>query len=46
MSSGFFDSPNHLAPPQTTLSPLEHGGFVLRSPEKLLPYARCVGEWV
>ncbi len=46
MASGFFDNPTHLAPPRTALSPLGNGGFVLRSPEKLQPYGRCLGEWL
>ncbi len=46
MNRGFLDNPQSLAPPRTLKTPLPGGGFVLRSPETLQPYARCVGEWV
>ncbi|NDY90201.1 feruloyl-CoA synthase [Ideonella livida] len=42
----FFDDPAALAPPQVLKQPLSDGSFVLRSPEALQPYARCVGEWL
>ncbi len=46
MASGFFTDPALLAP--RAVLKLERGGgaFVLRSPEPLLPYARCVGDWL
>lgn len=40
------DDPGLLAPPATLRTDLPGGGFVLRSPEPLRPYARCVGEWL
>ncbi len=46
MSGRFFDNPRLLAPRQTVKTPLPGGGFVLRSPEPLQPYARCVGDWL
>ena len=42
----FFSDPRMLAPRQTVKTALPGGGFVLRSPEALAPYARCVGEWL
>jgi feruloyl-CoA synthase len=44
--SHFFDDPHLLAPRRVVQSPLADGGFVLRSPEPLAPYARCVGDWL
>jgi feruloyl-CoA synthase len=41
-----YDDPQMLAPPATTRTELPGGGFVLRSPVPLQPYARCVGEWL
>ena len=35
-----------LAPARVEYEPGEDGGFVLRCPEPLQPYARCVGEWL
>ena len=35
-----------MAPPRAVRVPLDDGCFVLRSPETLKPYARCVGEWL
>ena len=46
MSGNFFDDPAMLAPPRVIRQPREGGGFVLRSPEPLQPYARCIGEWL
>jgi feruloyl-CoA synthase len=46
MAAPFFDDPRMLAPPRVQRSELPGGGFVLRSPEPLAPYARCVGEWL
>jgi feruloyl-CoA synthase len=44
--SDFFDNPRLLAPPRADKLVLAGGGFVLRSPEPLAPYARCVGDWL
>jgi len=41
-----FDDPRSLAPPRTVRVVFDDGSFVLRSPEPLKPYARCVGEWL
>ena len=46
MALDFFDDPRMLAPRRTEKVALEGGGFVLRNPEPLQPYARCVGEWL
>jgi feruloyl-CoA synthase len=49
MESGmpaFFDDPAQLAPPRTVRLQFDGGAFVLRSPEPLKPYARCIGEWL
>jgi feruloyl-CoA synthase len=46
MSLRFFDNPQLLAPPRVERFDLGAGAFVLRSPEALAPYARCVGEWL
>ena len=35
-----------LAPPRAVRTELGGGAFVLRSPEPLRPYARCIGEWL
>ncbi|WP_240788535.1 feruloyl-CoA synthase [Ramlibacter henchirensis] len=35
-----------MAPPRAVRVPLDDGCFVLRSPEALKPYARCIGEWI
>ncbi|MFZ5544395.1 MAG: feruloyl-CoA synthase [Pseudomonadota bacterium] len=43
---GLLDQPDLLAPPRVLREPLAGGGFVLRSPEPLKPYARCIGEWL
>ena len=42
----FFSDPRMLAPRRTEKADLPGGGFVLRCPEPLAPYARCVGEWL
>jgi feruloyl-CoA synthase len=42
----FFDDPGMLAPPRTVRIDRDDGSIILRSPEPLQPYARCVGEWV
>jgi feruloyl-CoA synthase len=41
-----FDDPRWLAPPRTVRVGFDDGSFVLRSPQPLKPYARCVGEWL
>jgi feruloyl-CoA synthase len=43
---GMFEDPLLLAPPRTVRVRFDDGSFVLRSPEPLKPYARCVGEWL
>jgi feruloyl-CoA synthase len=35
-----------LAPPRVTLESRRDGGFVLRNPDALQPFARCIGEWL
>ena len=42
----FFDDAQMLAPPRTVRVAFDDGSFVLRSPEPLQPYARCIGEWL
>jgi feruloyl-CoA synthase len=44
--ASLFDNPALLAPALTLRSDLPDGSIVLRSPQPLLPYARCIGEWV
>jgi feruloyl-CoA synthase len=46
MSSSWLDDPHWLAPPRTVRIGFDDGSFVLRSPEPLRPYARCIGEWL
>ena len=46
MSGDFFDDPRWLAPPRAVRVGFDDGSFVLRSPEPLKPYARCIGEWL
>lgn len=46
MNASFFDDPALLAPPRTVRTALPGGGFVLSSPDRLAPYARCIGEWL
>jgi len=40
------DDPQWLAPPRTVRVGFDDGSFVLRSPEPLKPYARCIGDWL
>lgn len=40
------DEPGLLAPRAVLRTDLPGGGFVLRSPQALAPYARCVGDWL
>jgi feruloyl-CoA synthase len=35
-----------LAPAEVIFEPRDNGEFVLRSPQALQPYARCIGEWL
>jgi feruloyl-CoA synthase len=42
----FLNDPEVLAPPRTARECLADGSVVLRSPEALQPYARCIGEWL
>ena len=46
MARSFFDDPAMLAPPRTVQVRFDGGAYVLRSPEPLKPYARCIGEWL
>jgi feruloyl-CoA synthase len=46
MSAAFFDDPAQLAPRRTERINLGGGAYLLRHPEPLQPYARCVGEWI
>ena len=45
-SPGFFSDPRMLAPRRTEKVDLGGGSFLLRCPEPLAPYARCIGEWL
>jgi feruloyl-CoA synthase len=42
----FFDDPDLLAPRAAVREDRPGGAFVLRSPEPLRPFERCVGEWL
>jgi len=42
----WLDDPDWLAPPRAVRVGFDDGSFVLRSPEPLRPYARCIGEWL
>jgi feruloyl-CoA synthase len=46
MTAEFFTDPQFLAPPRVERHGLGGGAFLLRSPEPLGPYARCIGEWL
>ncbi|PAK14507.1 feruloyl-CoA synthase [Burkholderia ubonensis] len=46
MSTEDFIDADSLAPPRTVKVDRGDGTFILRSPEPLKPYARCIGEWV
>jgi feruloyl-CoA synthase len=46
MALDWIDDPRWLAPPRAIRVNLDDGSFVLRSPEPLKPYARCIGEWL
>ena len=41
-----FDDAASLAPPRVVREDLGNGAFVLRSPEALQPFARCLGDWL
>ena len=41
-----FGDAGALAPARVNKTDLPNGGFVLRSPEPLQPYSRCVGDWL
>jgi feruloyl-CoA synthase len=41
-----FGDAHALATPRTLREDLSDGGFVLRHPDPLLPYARCIGDWL
>jgi iron complex transport system permease protein len=43
---GFLEDLTRLAPRAAVRQDLDGGAFVLRSPEPLQPYGRCVGEWL
>ena len=42
----FSTTPSNWHRPRAVRIPFDDGSFVLRSPEPLKPYARCVGEWI
>jgi len=42
----WISDPTLLARPRAVRVGLDDGSFVLRSPEPLQPYARCIGEWL
>ncbi len=46
MAADFFADPSLLAPRRTERVELGGGAFLLRHPEPLAPYGRCVGEWL
>ncbi len=46
MTLEWIADPRWLAPPRTVRVAFDDGSFVLRSPEPLKPYARCIGEWL
>lgn len=46
MSGSFLDDPRQIAPPGTLCTTLDDGSLVLRSPQALRPYARCIGQWL
>jgi feruloyl-CoA synthase len=46
MRLDWLDDPQQLAPPRALRADAADGSFVLRSPELLQPYARCIGEWL
>jgi feruloyl-CoA synthase len=46
MHPAFLDDETQIAPPRAVLTARGDGAVILRSPEPLGPYARCVGEWI
>ena len=46
MAASFALDPENLAPPRAHCLPMTDGSFVLRSPQALGPYARCIGDWL
>ena len=42
----FFNNDDMLAPARVVRTSLSDGSTVLRSPEELGPYARCIGDWL
>jgi feruloyl-CoA synthase len=46
MAGDFLDDPQQIAPARTVRVAFDDGSFVLRSPQPLEPYARCIGEWL
>jgi feruloyl-CoA synthase len=41
-----FNDPQALAPREVVREDLPGGGFLLRHPRDLQPYARCIGDWL
>ncbi len=46
MASSLLSSEGSLAPPAVLKEDRPDGSFVLRSPQRLQPYARCIGDWL
>lgn len=46
MNAQPFQEPAGLAPRATVREQMAGGGFILRHPESLQPYARCIGDWL
>jgi feruloyl-CoA synthase len=44
--TALFDDPQMLAPARTVRIDRSDGSILLRSPQPLQPYGRCVGEWL
>ncbi len=44
--ASFLEDTTQMAPPRTLRQDLSDGSFVLRSPEALQAYARCIGDWL
>ena len=42
----FVDDPDNLAPARAEKLEFTDGSFVLRSPQALGPYVRCIGDWL
>jgi len=41
-----FQDAQALAPPRVIVEAGAHGSFMLRNPEPLQPFARCIGDWL